>query len=162
MGSLTVEWPYRQVKLHCALFLQAARFCHFPSVHRRRNITCTLYYQYKYVSMKTFQYKYFLTHFGQLLITYKLDCFFLPSDRLEFLRYNKYNSTTSSHFGTVHVDRDTPMGDSGRAVYIRRERGQGNIHFPCSADHEQDWQPYPVDPYSCYTCDNTYIHNDRC
>ena len=23
------------------------------------------------------------------------------------------------------------------------------------ADHEQDWQPYPVDPYSCYgTCDN--------
>ena len=32
------------------------------------------------------------------------------------------------------------------------------------ADHEQDWQPYPVDPYSCYgTCDNniyidTYIY----
>ena len=22
--------------------------------------------------------------------------------------------------------------------------------FSCSADHEQDWQPYPVDPYSCY------------
>ena len=39
------------------------------------------------------------------------------------------------------------------------ERGQGNIHFPCSADHEQDWQPYPVDPYSCYICDHTYIHN---
>ena len=30
---------------------------------------------------------------------------------------------------------------------LRRERGQRNIHFPCSADHEQDWQPYPVDPY---------------
>ncbi|CAN0066595.1 unnamed protein product [Ascophyllum nodosum] len=27
-------------------------------------------------------------------------------------------------------------------------RGQGNIYFPCSADHEPDWQPYPVDPYS--------------
>ena len=40
---------------------------------------------------------------------------------------------------------------------LRRERGQGNIHFPCSADHEQDWQPYPVDPYSCYMCDHTYI-----
>ena len=26
----------------------------------------------------------------------------------------------------------------------------GNIHFPCSADHEQDWQPYPVKPYSAY------------
>ena len=25
------------------------------------------------------------------------------------------------------------------------QRGQGNIHFSCSADHEQDWQPYPVD-----------------
>ena len=35
---------------------------------------------------------------------------------------------------------------------IRRERGQGNDHFSCSADHEQDWQPYPVDPYSA-TCD---------
>ena len=29
----------------------------------------------------------------------------------------------------------------------RRERGQGNTNFPYSADHEQDWQPYPVDPY---------------
>ena len=33
-------------------------------------------------------------------------------------------------------------------ILIRRERGQGNIHFSCSADHEQDWQSYPVDPYS--------------
>ena len=40
---------------------------------------------------------------------------------------------------------------------LRRERGQGNIHFPCSADHEQDWQPYPVDPYPWYMCDHTYI-----
>ena len=35
---------------------------------------------------------------------------------------------------------------------LRRERGQGNIRFLCSADHEQDWQPDPVDPYSCYMC----------
>ena len=33
---------------------------------------------------------------------------------------------------------------------LRREGGQGNIHFPCPADHVRDWQPYPVDPYSCY------------
>ena len=26
------------------------------------------------------------------------------------------------------------------------------MNFPCSADHEQDWQPHPVDPYSCYMC----------
>ena len=35
-----------------------------------------------------------------------------------------------------------------RDQILRHVRGQGNIHFPCSADHEQDWQPYPVDPYS--------------
>ena len=41
---------------------------------------------------------------------------------------------------------------------LRRERGLGNIHFPCSADHEQDWQPYPVDRYSARNDDRTYIH----
>ena len=45
---------------------------------------------------------------------------------------------------------------------LRHVRGQGDIHFPCSADHEQDWQPsYPVDPYfAVYVmtiqCINTY------
>ena len=34
-----------------------------------------------------------------------------------------------------------------RDQILRRVRGQGNIHFRCSADHEQDWQPYPVDPH---------------
>ena len=29
---------------------------------------------------------------------------------------------------------------------------------PCSPDHVQDWQPYPVDSYSCYLCAYTYIH----
>ena len=28
--------------------------------------------------------------------------------------------------------------------------GQGKNNFRCSADHEQDWHPYSVDPYSCY------------
>ena len=45
---------------------------------------------------------------------------------------------------------------------LRRERGQGSINFPCSADHVQDWQPCPVDLYSCYMCDVCvtiqYIH----
>ena len=31
------------------------------------------------------------------------------------------------------------------------------VHFPCSADHEQDWQPYLVDPYSAICDDHTYI-----
>ena len=39
---------------------------------------------------------------------------------------------------------------------LRHERGQGNINFPYSADNEQDSQPNPVDPYSCYLCDHTW------
>ena len=31
------------------------------------------------------------------------------------------------------------------------------IFIPCSADHEQDWQPYPVDPYCSYMCDHTCL-----
>ena len=49
-------------------------------------------------------------------------------------------------------------GPVSRDQILKREREQGNIIFPCSADHKQDWQPYPVDPCSCYTmCDHTYI-----
>ena len=44
-----------------------------------------------------------------------------------------------------------------RDQILRHARGQGNIHFPCSADHEQDWQPYPVDPYSAICDDHKYI-----
>ena len=40
----------------------------------------------------------------------------------------------------------------------RRERGQGNIHFPCSADHEQDWRTYPVGPYYAICDDHTYMY----
>ena len=56
------------------------------------------------------------------------------------------------------LTRDGSAEPVSRDQILRRERGQGNIHFPCSADHEQDWQPYPVDPYSCYMCDHNYIH----
>ena len=56
------------------------------------------------------------------------------------------------------LTRDRTAEPISRDQILRRERGQGNIDFPCSADHEQDWQPYPVDPYSsCYMCDHTYI-----
>ena len=41
---------------------------------------------------------------------------------------------------------------------FRRVRGQGNINFPCSADHEEDWLLYPVDPHSVIRDDHTYIH----
>ena len=46
------------------------------------------------------------------------------------------------------LTRDGTAEPVKRDQILRRERGQGNINFPCSADHEQDRQPYPVDPYS--------------
>ena len=50
------------------------------------------------------------------------------------------------------LTRDGTADPVSRDEILKRERGQGNtsIHFSCSADYEQDWQPYPVDPYSCY------------
>ena len=40
----------------------------------------------------------------------------------------------------------------------RRKRGQGNINLPCSVDHEQDWQPYPVGPFLAIYDKHIYIH----
>ena len=54
------------------------------------------------------------------------------------------------------LTRDGNVEPLSRYQIIRRERGQGNIVFPYSADHEQDWQPsYPIDPYSRYMCNHT-------
>ena len=56
------------------------------------------------------------------------------------------------------LTRDGTAEPVSRDQILRHARGQGNIHFPCSADHEQDWQPYPVDPYSAICDDDTFIH----
>ena len=53
------------------------------------------------------------------------------------------------------LTRDGTAEPISRDQILRRERGQENIISSCSADQEQDWQPYPVDPYSCYCiCDD--------
>ena len=41
---------------------------------------------------------------------------------------------------------------------LRHKREQRKKRFSCSADHEQDWQPYPVDPYSAISDDHSYVH----
>ena len=58
----------------------------------------------------------------------------------------------------TRLPRDGTAEPVSRDQILRHARGQGNIHFPCSADHEQDWQPYPVDPYSATCDDYTYMH----
>ena len=54
------------------------------------------------------------------------------------------------------LTRDETAEPVSRDQILRRERKQGSIHFPCLADHLQDWPPYPVNPYSCYMCNHTY------
>ena len=56
------------------------------------------------------------------------------------------------------LTRDGTAEPVSRDQILRHARGQGNVHFPCSADHEQDSQPYPVDPYSAICDDHTYIY----
>ena len=57
------------------------------------------------------------------------------------------------------LTRDGTAEPVSRGQTLRHVRGQGNIHFPCSADYEQDWQPHPVDPYSALCDDHTsHIH----
>ena len=53
--------------------------------------------------------------------------------------------------------RDGTAEPVSRDQVLRHARGQGNIHFPGSADHEQDWHSYPIDPYSAICDDHTYI-----
>ena len=45
-----------------------------------------------------------------------------------------------------------------RDQILRRKRRQGNNIFSCSADHEQDWQPYPVDPSLAICDDHTHTY----
>ena len=56
------------------------------------------------------------------------------------------------------LTRDGTAETVSRDQILSHVRGQGNIHFPRSADHEQDWQPYPIDPYSAICDDHTYIN----
>ena len=80
----------------------------------------------------------------------------------------QFNDGFISSYIIEPVSRDQKFNDGFTSFYIiepvsrdqifRHVRGQGNIHFPCSAYHEQDWQPLPVDPHSAICDDHTYIH----
>ena len=50
---------------------------------------------------------------------------------------------------SLSVEMSRLTGDGTAEPVSRDQILRRNIHFPCSADHEQDWQPSPVDPYSC-------------
>ena len=52
--------------------------------------------------------------------------------------------------------RDGTAKPVSRNQILRHERGRKEI-FPCSTDHEQNWQPYAVDMYSAVCDDQTCI-----
>ena len=54
--------------------------------------------------------------------------------------------------------RDGTAEPVSRDQILRRVREQGNINFPCSGHDDQDWQPYPFDPYSAICDGHTYIY----
>ena len=65
----------------------------------------------------------------------------------------------------MEMSRLTPDGTAElvlRDQILRPERVKGTINFPCSEDHEQNWQPYTVDLYSCHIymmTIHTYTYN---
>ena len=66
------------------------------------------------------------------------------------------NPVSKHQIQPEYGDEQTDAGRDCRTRLAIPNCGQGNITFPCSADPvEQDWQPYPVDPYPCYMCDHT-------
>ena len=59
------------------------------------------------------------------------------------------------------LTRDGTAEPVSRDQFSGVYKDRGIFIFPCSADHEQDWQPYPVDPYTLLyvmTIHTTYIH----
>ena len=63
--------------------------------------------------------------------------------------YCKVSTIFSLNMEMSRLTRDGTAEPVSRDQILRRERGQGKNHFPCSVDHELDWQPYPVDSYPC-------------
>ena len=56
------------------------------------------------------------------------------------------------------LTRDGTVEPDSRDEVLKCKQGQEIMNFSCSADHERDWQPYPVDLYSGLSHDYTYIH----
>ena len=50
-------------------------------------------------------------------------------------------------YGDEQADAGRDCRNLSPETKFRLKRGQRNVIFPCSTDHEQNWQPYPVDPY---------------
>ena len=79
---------------------------------------------------------------------------------------SRRNPASKHHIQPEYGDEQADAGRDYRTRLarpdIRRERGQGKINFPCSADDEHDWQPYPIDLCSTVSNDHTYLCRSSC
>ena len=73
------------------------------------------------------------------------------------------NPVSKRHIQSEYGDEQADAGRDCRTrlarpnSQARTRTGKGKYPFSLSSSgHEQDWQPYPVDPYSCYMCDHIY------
>ena len=57
-------------------------------------------------------------------------------------RRNRAEPDSAWSMEMIRLTRDGTAEPVSPDQILRRERGQGNINFPRSADREQDWQPY--------------------
>ena len=71
-------------------------------------------------------------------------------DAAEEIGRNPVSTRSGLNVEMSGLTREGTVETVSRDQILRRNREQGNIHFLCSADHEQDWQPYQAHPYSCY------------
>ena len=60
------------------------------------------------------------------------------------LGMNPVSTRFSLSMEMSRLTRDGTAESVSRDQILRHARGQGNMNFPCSADHEQDWQPFSV------------------
>ena len=62
--------------------------------------------------------------------------------QVSYFCYEYVPSFFRFHGEIVPILSTCPLQPVSRDQILRSERGQGNINFPFSADHEQDWQLY--------------------
>ena len=67
----------------------------------------------------------------------------------------------SIRFSLSMEEEQANAGRDGRTCLARPilwvRTGRGEFFFSCSADHEQDWQRYPVDLVSTESADHTFM-----
>ena len=75
--------------------------------------------------------------------------------RVTQLRTDGVHYRESTDTGPVNLIAESVSRDQ----ILRREQGQGILFFPVNLTPSRiDWQPYPVDPYSCYNIMTSYLH----